>query len=242
MPQVGTTAHELHPLPTESCKISRRLFKERKPMIADTSIGSVVLYAATILGIFVTQSNPAAAKAAPPLILGGHTLGEKLSDFRAKFPNALCQSPAQAVRAEWPDLPTVFPENSKQVRCLVDDPEAASVFPSLSVRFLGKQSIRAVFTQERLTSLMFVVDGSAVDELMGFFLRTYGPVSIDFGPADANERVHFSKMVSWGRGDEVLYLALGSGREDHWNNAAPPSRPGNKQVLILQLLNRAESD
>ena len=58
------------------------------------------IWSAALLGsfiaLFAAVSSTWATRSEPALSLGGHTLGEGLGNFKAKFPNVICKSPPQA--------------------------------------------------------------------------------------------------------------------------------------------------
>lgn len=172
------------------------------------------------------------------LTFGGHALGEELSDFRAKFPSAVCQSPAQAALAE---LGTTLglPEKPGLLRCLVDGPIPTLAFPSLNVRFVAaKTCVLAVFNQNRLTNLTYVVEGTAAEDLLTMFENQYGPVMHKYRADDGSERINIDKMVGWAHGAEVLNLSFMSVRNEVPNGTATLSNAQLEKLVVLHLYDR----
>jgi len=172
------------------------------------------------------------------LTFGGHTLGEGLSDFTAKFPSAVCQSPAQAALAEV-GTTLGLPEKPGLLRCLVDGPIRTLAFPSLNVRFAAAKScVRAIFNQKRLTNLTYIVEGSAADDLLTMFENQYGPVMHKYRADDGSERISIDKMVGWAHGAEVLNLSFMSVKNEVPNGAAALSNAQVEKLVVLHLYDR----
>ena len=194
-------------------------------MIGNLSLGVVNLHILTIVGIFAARLKPGAAKVELPLALGSHTIGEKLSDFKTKFPNALCLPFRGGKTAD----------GSGKLVCCLNDPAELSALSPFKILFSSKCGATAHFYQERLTKIRFVVDVSSIDLLLPTLTKVYGPPSQDFRDTqNAQDPISIDRMTGWARGDHILSLTQTSVRGEVLNRDPSLSKrqPEAKFVVV----------
>lgn len=134
--------------------------------------------------------------------LNGLKLGDKLRDFRAKFPGAACGTPISiAINRKTLD----DPGDPGTVTCCVDDPEQLAVFSSIQIVSIDHNCrLMVAFSRYRLKSATYVMDPESVGEVLQQFLSVYGPVhKTDVLPFGLN---HSSEIALWWYGEDVMQL------------------------------------
>ena len=167
-------------------------------------IRSLALLATSVIAVISLMVCSSSVWAYQELFqLGGHTLGERLGYFKAKFPGASCGTPMTGGVINRKTLDD--PDDSGWITCCVDDPQQLAAFSRFQVLSLDNNCrLTAVFRRERLHSLNYAVDVSSIQKILPEFVELYGPVHhtkrLPFGPD------HTSEFATWWYGDDVLEL------------------------------------
>lgn len=167
-------------------------------MTRNPSVASIMLLVTSIVGVGTVQPNPVAASPQHPLVLGGVTIGDRLSNFTAKFPKAVCQPFEKRTSVD---------DSSRRVCCLYDPAETASLSP-YKILFSDKCGVKAHFYQERLTRFTFTVDVSSIEELLPGLMEIYGVPSDETNDLPkTSDSLHIDREIEWSQGNHVLTLA-----------------------------------
>jgi hypothetical protein len=210
--------------------------RELDPMRRPVMIRGAALawfFAALTFLVFPTGTRPNR----PTLALGGHRLGEKLSNFKARLPSAVCHRASDGAAADKSGKTSDVSENSGVVGCCVDDPAQVSALSSFKILFVGKCSVSARFNQERLTKLRYVVDASSIDLLLPTLTKVYGPVTQDSVNEDnVSDSLSIDRIAGWSDGNEVLNLTLTTLRGDILNRDPSLSKGRHEVKFIIMCL------
>ncbi|MGB2591088.1 MAG: hypothetical protein WA853_03145 [Candidatus Acidiferrum sp.] len=143
--------------------------------------------------------------------LNGLKLGDKLSDFRAKFPGMACGTPVspEAVNRKTLDDPA----DPGTVTCCVDDPAQLAVFSHIQIVSIDSSCrLMVAFSRYRLHSVRYVLDPDSLGEVLEQFVKIYGPAHktdvLPFGPK------HSSDIAYWQYGGDVMELNFATIRGD----------------------------
>lgn len=173
------------------------------------TLGFTLLAVVTLLGLV----SP--IESAPPdttIKLGGHSLGEKLSDFTAAFPKAICGSKIHVAEVM---QQTEFLSASGLLGCCLNNSSEVSGFSSHKILFVAYCRVMAIFYNLRLQDVRYVVDAPDIASVLPEFEKAFGPAVIDT-PIKL-DGFHPKRVVSWVGDDDVLDLAtiiLNSERPD----------------------------
>jgi hypothetical protein len=163
------------------------------------------------------------------LSLGGHMLGEKLSEFKRAFPSAVCGSPLH--RAEATNNPDIA-DKRQLLGCCLDDPKPISTFSTWAVLSVAHCHVFATFYQERLRELGYVVNVSSIDALVPDFTKQFGAAMLD--QRMTFDRVHPNAFWHWSNGLDILSLVTTTVRSDDLRSepAAKAGAPGANAVMV----------
>lgn len=152
---------------------------------------------------------------APPnttIKLGGHSVGEKLSDFKATFPKAICGSKIHVAEVM---QQAEFLDRSGLLGCCLNNSSEVSAFSAHKILFVAYCRLLAIFYNQRLQDVRYVVDAPDIASVLPEFEKAFGPVVIDT-PIKL-DGLHPKRVVSWVGDDDVLDLStiiLNSERPD----------------------------
>jgi hypothetical protein len=133
--------------------------------------------------------------------LGGHALGEKLSDFKRAYPSAVCGSSLhQAEVANNSDVD----DKKNLLGCCLDDPGQIAAFSTWTIVSAAHCHVFATLYQERLIGLRFVVSVSDIDVLLAHFTKEIGRATLN--QTVKFDGVHPRRLVAWSNGIDVLSL------------------------------------
>jgi len=183
--------------------------------------------------LFVTGAIRVSANA---LSIGGHTLGEKLSEFKRAYPTAVCGSPLHL--AEVTNNPDV-PDKRQLLGCCLDDPEQMATFSNWTILSAAHCHVLATFYQERLRELRYVVKVPTIDPLLGDFTREFGAAKLD--QIVILNGVRHNRIVSWLDGTNVLSLITATVRYEKQASGPDVASDGlQKANVVIVHLWRAE--
>lgn len=196
-------------------------------MFRTHSAASLMFSVMTTFGLWIVQPKPAAASPQHPLALGGLTIGVKLSDFKAKFPKAVCQPFGKGASVD---------DSSRLVCCLHDSAEVTSLSP-YKILFSDKCGTSAHFYRERLTRFTFSVDVSSIEELLPDLLVMYGlPSNGTNDVPKASDSLHIDRETEWTQGNQALTLAQMSVRGDLMNRIPSVSQANHEARFVILCL------
>jgi hypothetical protein len=136
----------------------------------------------------------------PAFSLGQQKFGEKLRYFKSIFPGSACgkATPPVINRHTLED-----PDNSGWLTCCIDDPESLKKFSEFRIASVsGQCPVLVHFWKERLSSVFYMVEASAIEQILPDFESLYGPAHRKLWGPD-----HKLALVSWWYGDEVMELS-----------------------------------
>jgi len=189
-------------------------------------LGSFVAALALVFPIGAPTSETA-------LALGGHAIGEKLSEFKAKLPSAVCESPLRAAAAEVSANASDILNNSDVLSCCVNDPKELAALSPFRILFAGKCGAYARFYRERLIKLEYSLDVESMDEILPAFTKAYGPAGRTYASAlTSMAPISINTMVGWVRGHDALDLTLTSVRGKVLN-ADPSLNKGRAELKFI---------
>jgi hypothetical protein len=162
------------------------------------------------------------------LSLGGHMLGEKLSEFKRAFPTAVCGSPLH--RAEATINPDIA-DKTQLLGCCLDDPRQISTFSTWAVLSVAHCHVFATFYQERLEELRYVVHVSAIEPLLPEFTKQFGVALLD--QTVKFDSVHPNRVVAWSNGLDILSLVATKVRSDELTSESAHANDGLPEVNVV---------
>ena len=144
-----------------------------------------------------------------PFTLGNQKLGERLSYFKASFPEAVCGTATS---------PTITrhtlddPDASGYLTCCIDDSESLAKISEFTIITTFSQcKVIANFWKERLVNLHYSLDISSIEQLLPGLERLYGPGHRKLKNSDQDDKLD---LVSWWHGDAQLELSMANRRND----------------------------
>ena len=163
------------------------------------TLGFILLAVVMLLGLVSPIDS------APPdttLKLGGHSVGETLSDFTAAFPKAICGSKIHVAEVM---QQTEFLNASGLLGCCLNNSSDVSAFSSHKILFVAYCRVLAIFYNQRLQDVRYVVDAPDIASVLPEFEKTFGPVAIDT-PIKL-DGLHPKRTVAWVGDHDVLNLS-----------------------------------
>ena len=166
------------------------------------------------------------------LSLGGHMLGERLSEFKRAFPSTVCGSPLHETEVkDNSDLA----DKTTLLGCCLDDPEQIETAFSTTGQIISTalSHVLATFYQEHLIGLRFVVCFPEIDTLVSHFTK-------EIGRATLNLTVKFDgtnprRLVAWSNGTDVLSLVSATVPLDE-DSTYPIIMSGDKSIVLVVVI------
>ena len=125
------------------------------------------------------------------LSLGGHMLGERLSEFKRAFPTTVCGSPLHETEVKGnSDLS----DKTRLLGCCLDAPEQIATFSTWEIISAARCHVLATFYQKHLIGLRFVVCVTDIDTLLVDLTKKFGRVTLN--QTVKFDRLHPRRLVS----------------------------------------------